>query len=138
VVAFDTARDIAVLRVPGLTAPALRLVPGAQRTNAAVYGHPGGRRLRVAPARVGQRFVAVGTDIYRTSESSRHVYVIGAELLPGDSGAALVNRRGEVIGMAFAIDPARDRIAYAVTDEEIRPVLDAVSPVPVDTRECLV
>jgi S1-C subfamily serine protease len=89
----------------------------------AVYGHPGGGLLKASPARVGEEILAVGTDIYRTGTSKRHVYVLAAALAPGDSGGALVNSHGLIIGMAFAIDPGRSATAYAVTDEEIRPVL---------------
>ena len=34
-----------------------------------------------------------------------------------------MNAPGQVIGMAFAIDPGRSATAYALTDAEIRPVL---------------
>ena len=43
--------------------------------------------------------------------------------------------------MAFAIDPGRDATAYALTDAEIRPVLDPVrdgDSARVDTGRCLV
>ena len=92
----------------------------------AVYGHPGGGPLRAAPARVGEEIVAVGTDIYRTGSSRRNVFVLAASLAPGDSGGALVNTTGEVIGVAFAIDPGNDGTSYAITDEEVRAVLDTV------------
>ena len=53
----------------------------------------------------------MGTDIYRTGTSRRHVYVLAAALAPGDSGGAVVNRKGQIIGMAFAIDPGRNATA---------------------------
>jgi uncharacterized membrane protein required for colicin V production len=123
VIAFDPVRDVAVLDVPALT------------------GHPGGGALQASPARVGAEILAVGTDIYRTGTSRRHVYVLAAALAPGDSGGALVNRSGEIIGMAFAIDPGRNATAYALTDAEIRPVIRQVlerDPTPVATGRCLV
>jgi S1-C subfamily serine protease len=104
----------------------------------AVYGHPGGGALRAAPARVGEEIVAVGTDIYRTGKSRRSVYVLAASLRPGDSGGPLVNRRGEVIGAAFAIDPARSSTSYALTDTEIESALASRQAAPADTGSCLV
>jgi S1-C subfamily serine protease len=138
VVAFDPVRDLAVLSAPELAVPGLTLGSGEVGSVGAVYGHPGGGELRAAPARVGEEIVAVGTDIYRTSESRREVYVLAAVLQPGDSGGALVNVGGEVIGTAFAIDPGREGTSYAVTDEEIRAVLDAVDMRGADTGRCLV
>jgi len=138
VVAFDPVRDLAVLAVGSLDAPPLRLAAGDAGDLGAVYGHPGGGPLEASPARVGEEILAVGTDIYRTSESRRKVFVLAAALEPGDSGGALVDLAGDVIGTAFAIDPGRDGTSYALTDEEVRAVVDAVSAGPVDTGRCLV
>lgn len=139
VVAFDPVRDVAVLAVDDLEAPPLRLASGSKGESGAVYGHPGGGPLEAAPARIGDEIVAVGTNIYRTSSSRRNVFVLASRLAPGDSGGALVNDKGEVMGVAFAIDPGRRSTSYALTDEEIRPVLAASDPVrTVDTGSCLV
>jgi hypothetical protein len=145
VIAFDPVRDIAVLAVPALATvkPAprpLMMATGSKGTVGAVYGHPGGGLLKASPARVGEEILAVGTDIYRTGTSRRHVYVLAAALAPGDSGGAVVDGRGRIIGMAFAIDPGRSSTAYAVTDEEIRPVLRDVlqsDQQTVSTGRCL-
>jgi S1-C subfamily serine protease len=139
VVAFDSVRDVAVLAVADLGAPPLRLAKGSKGESGAVYGHPGGGPLQAAPARIGDEIVAVGTDIYRTSSSRRSVYVLAAKLAPGDSGGALVDTSGDVIGVAFAIDPGRRGTSYALTDEEVRPVLDATNADrTADTGACLV
>jgi len=138
VVAFDPVRDLAVLDVPTLAAPGLDLAQGEVGDVGAVYGHPGGGTLRAAPARVGRVILAVGTDIYRTGESSRRVLVLAASLAPGDSGGPLVDVDGGVIGVAFAIDPGRDGTSYAITADEVVAVLDAVEPAGVDTGGCLV
>ncbi len=126
VVAFDPDRDIAVLRVSGL-----RLVPlvrGVAKvgTTGAVFGHPNGGPLQESPARVAQDITASGTDIYRTSRTNRDVFVLAARLAPGDSGGAFVDAQGHVDGMAFAIDPSRSTSAYALTRDELDPVLDRV------------
>ena len=61
----------------------------------AVYGHPGGGPLRAAPARIAEEIDARGTDIYRTTATSRDVFVLAAQLAPGDSGAPLVDQAGQ-------------------------------------------
>jgi S1-C subfamily serine protease len=140
VIVFDPVRDLAVLSVPGLQAAPLPMADGFKGDAGAVYGYPGGGRLTASPAKVGEEILAVGTDIYRTRPSRRHVYVLAALLAPGDSGGPFVDTRGDVIGVAFAIDPGRTATGYALTDAEVRPVLaeaqgrhDAV-----DTGSCLV
>jgi hypothetical protein len=139
VVEFDPVRDLAVLSVPRLGAAALTMTKGTEGEEGAVYGHPGGGTLQAAPARIGEEIVAVGTNIYRTSTSRRHVFVLASTLAPGDSGGALVNRRGAVMGVAFAIDPGRRGTSYALTDEEVRPALaQAASGTLADTGSCLV
>lgn len=138
VVAFDPARDLAVLSVPGLAAPPLQIDTGAAGDRGAVYGHPGGDAVRAAPALIGEEITAVGTDIYRTAQSRRQVFVIAADLHPGDSGGPLVDGTGEVVGVAFAIDPGAPGTAYALTDAEVRPVLGSAGEVPVATGGCLV
>ena len=86
-----------------------------------------------------EEIVAVGTTIYRTAQSRRHVFVLAAALAPGDSGGALVNESGAVVGVAFAIDPGRRGTSYALTTEEVRPAL-AIGALrkPADTGSCLV
>ena len=141
VIAFDPVRDVAVLSVPELTAAPLAIVNGAVGDVGAVYGHPGGGALQAAPARVGDEILAQGTDIYRTGKSFRHVYVLASQLAPGDSGGELVDLNGNVIGMAFAIDPGRSATAYALTDAEVRAVLGGAqrsARTRVDTGGCLV
>jgi S1-C subfamily serine protease len=141
VIAFDPFRDLAVLSAPGLEAPPLPLASGEEGATGAVYGYPGGGPLRAAPARIGREIVAIGTDISRTRESRREVYVLAAALEPGDSGGAFVDTAGAVIGVAFAIDPGRAATSYALTDDEVRPVLDAARTgprTPVTTGPCLV
>jgi len=139
VVAFDSVRDLAILSVPRLTARPLALANGKTGEEGAVYGHPGGGPLQAAPARIGEEILAIGTDIYRTSTSRRHVFVLAARLAPGDSGGALVDRTGAVMGVAFAIDPGHSGTSYALTDAEVTPVLArAARNSPADTGSCLV
>lgn len=138
VIAFDPRRDLAVIRVPDLRLAPLILRHAEVGEEGAVFGHPGGGDLRVAPARVAEEIVAVGTDIYRTGDTRRNVLVLAARLAPGDSGGPLVDRDGRVLGVAFAIDPAQRATSYALTDDEVRPVLAQVGREPVDTGGCLV
>lgn len=136
VVVFDPARDLAVLRVPGLGQAPLSVGDGGVGDRGAVMGHPGGQeQLRIAPAAIRQQVEAVGRDLYDSRSTRRDVFILAAALRPGDSGAALVNRSGQVMGVAFAIAPDQPGTAYAVTNKELNAVLgasraNAVSPGP--------
>ncbi|HMF84474.1 MAG TPA: MarP family serine protease [Acidimicrobiia bacterium] len=141
VVAFDPARDLSVLRVRNLRLFALPFADGGVGTSGAVFGHPGGGPLRIAPARIAETVNAAGTDIYRTGRTTRRVHVLAADLAPGDSGGPLVDQQGRMVGVAFAVDPGQDSTAYALTRSEVDSVLAPVlnnRPAPADTGPCLV
>jgi S1-C subfamily serine protease len=138
VVAFDPDADLAVLSVPAFHAAPLTMLSPHVGVSGAVYGHPHGGPLAVIPARIAQDIVAVGTDIYRTSSSRRHVLVLATTLQPGDSGGALVDRAGAVVGVAFATDPGQAHTGYALTSDQVRTVLATAGSQAVATGPCLV
>ena len=137
VVAFDPRRDLAILRVPGLNRAALPLADTDVGGTGAVFGHPGGGPLRVAPYSVGREVTATGTDIYDQQRTEREVLILAASLAPGDSGAGLVDPQGQVVGVAFAIAPDKPNVAYALDIEELQAVLAGNLSQPVDTGPCL-
>jgi S1-C subfamily serine protease len=68
------------------------------------------------------------------------VFILAANLRPGDSGGALVDNAGKVVGVAFAIAPDRAGTAYALTGAELDGVLQEFNKNPAakaDTRDCL-
>ena len=79
----------------------------------------------------------MGTDIYDRARTERQVLVLGSQLRPGDSGSALIDATGSVVGVAFAIAPDDPNVAYALDTDELLTVLqgDLVTPVP--TGPCL-
>lgn len=137
VVAFDPERDLAVLRVDGLSRPPLQLGDSAAGARGGVFGRPGGAPLRVAPFVVGDEVRAAGSDIYDAHRTERDVLVLASRLRPGDSGAALVDSTGTVVGVAFAIAPDDPNVAYALDTDEVAEVLDGDLATPADTGPCL-
>ena len=135
---FDPARDLAVLRVPGLGQAALEIGSADVGTEGAVFGYPGGQReLEITPARIENKLSAVGRDLYGTSTTRREVFILSASVEPGDSGGALTDADGVVVGVAFAIAPDRPSTAYALTSEELNAVLAVPRGGAVDTGSCL-
>ncbi|CAN5784451.1 MarP family serine protease [soil metagenome] len=137
VVAFDPARDLAIIHVEGLDRPVLPLGAAAEGDRGAVFGHPGGGPLRLAAFEVGQRIDATGADIYDERGVTREVLVLAAALRPGDSGSALVSPDGDVVGVAFAIAPDRPGVAYALSTDELQQVLDGAGTSTVDAGACI-
>lgn len=138
VVVFDPNKDLAVLRVDGLSVAPLEIASSHIGDNGAVFGHPGGQvELAVAPARIAQRVQALGRNLYETQLTRRDVLVLASRLLPGDSGGALVNTGGSVIGVAFAIAPDDPNTAYALNSTELRSILDQRRAGVVDTGPCI-
>ena len=138
VVVFDPNRDLAVLRVPGLDRVALPVADGGEGDEGAVYGHPRGQdALSIIPARIEDKVSAQGRDLYGDKAIRRQILVLAASLAPGDSGGALVDTGGRVVGVAFAVAPDKPATAYALASEELRAVLEVPRGNQVDTRDCI-
>lgn len=138
VVYFDEKRDIALLRVPTYTRPSLPVEKAQIGEEGAVFGHPGGQDpLDIQPAKVSQNVTAEGRDLYNQANITRNVLILSATLRQGDSGGALVDVDGNVIGVAFAIAPDSATTAYALDVSELRAALDTPRRGAVDTGNCL-
>jgi S1-C subfamily serine protease len=138
VVVFDPNRDLAVLRVPNLGRPALPVGDAEVGDEGAVYGHPRGQdELAIIPARVESAVNAQGFDLYGDTRIRREVLILAAALAPGDSGGALVDTGGNVIGVAFAVAPDRPATAFALDSSELRTVLDQPRNDAVNTGPCV-
>ncbi len=141
VVAFDPYRDLAILRIPVIHVAPLGISDTAVGDTGGVFGYPEGGNEAEAPARVAERINAEGTDIYHQSPTQRDVLVLAAKLVPGNSGGPLVNLRGQVVGIAFAIDPGASSTAYALATDEVNavlhPVLVSGTAAAVNTGSCL-
>lgn len=138
---FDPDTDLAVLRVDGLGMPALPIATrdAAVGEGAAVLGYPGGGSLVATPAAVLDEREAAGRDIWGGSIARREVYVLQAAVRPGDSGGPFVDQSGTVLGLVFARSNAADDVGYALTSDELRPVLASAPTLTVEvgTGRCV-
>ena len=119
VVAFDAERDLAAVRAVDLDVPPLNTEDATVDSIVAAFGHPAGGELRVAPARVADVLRASGRDLYDQADTVREVLVLAVSLRLGDSGAPIVDDRGSVLGVAFAVAPDGESTAYALTTAEV-------------------
>jgi uncharacterized membrane protein required for colicin V production len=139
VVLYDPQRDLAVIDVPGLTAPPLPFAPpAAEGTNAIVGGYPLNHPLTRTAARIGRSETAYGPNIYQTSVVNRQIYPIRAQIEPGNSGGPLLSAGGQVYGVVFAASTSTPDTGYALTAAEV--ASDAAAgrseTAPVSTEGC--
>jgi len=138
VTAYDSDRDLALLRVGNLGQAGLPLADAEVRSTAAVFGHPDGEDdLFVSPALIRRQLLANGFDLYADHNTRRDVLVLAASLRPGNSGSAVVDRDGSVVGVAFAISLITDDQAFALTTDELEAVLETNGTTPVGTGKCV-
>ncbi len=117
---FDPISDIAVLRVPGLRAPALRLssVRPAPGTPARVVGFPLDGSRTLAPAQLRGTVTGSGRDIYNRVLVTRTYLVVAASIAPGNSGSPVIVR-GRVVGVIVSKSLGQNLIAYAIPTSSV-------------------
>ncbi|MFB2580355.1 MarP family serine protease [Herbiconiux sp. P15] len=137
-VVFDADRDLAVLAVPGLDAAPLPLgTELAAGDSAVVAGFPENGAYKTIPSRVREVLSAVGSDIYEEGPVTREIYSLRSDVRPGNSGGPLFDAAGQVVGVVFARSTIDAETGYAMTLDEIAPVLAAVgSTEPVASGAC--
>jgi S1-C subfamily serine protease len=103
VIDFDTKDDIAVLRVPGLHAPALRLAANPKSgTAAAILGYPLDGSFDTEPGRIGQTQTFSTEDAYGNGPILRSITPLRGRVRPGNSGGPMVDASGQVVATVFA------------------------------------
>ncbi|UGT40160.1 MarP family serine protease [Nocardia yamanashiensis] len=141
VVLFDPSKDIAILAVPGLTAPVIPLAPqpASSGESSIVLGYPGGGRYTASASRVRETLDLKGPNIYRDGEVQREVYTIRGQVRAGNSGGPLVDTDGNILGVVFGAAVTDDDTGYVLTLDEVRPEVQAAPNVstPVGTGSCV-
>jgi S1-C subfamily serine protease len=121
VVLYDPRRDLAVLRVPGLVAPALTFNFGAHSGDSAVITGftKDEKSLSTELARIRAEQKAEGPDIHHAGLVVRRIYTLSGKVAPGVPGAPLLAIDGTVYGVVFGSDVDNPNAGYALTATEV-------------------
>jgi S1-C subfamily serine protease len=140
VVVYDAEKDLAVLDVPGLSAPALPFADTVAKTgdDAIVLGYPLDGPFDAQSARIRDVGPIRGPDIYDANTVTRDIYTIRGLVRSGNSGGPLLNDSGGVLGVIFAAAADDPQTGFALTDKEAAPVIEAgrTATAAVDTGQC--
>ncbi|BFU41918.1 MarP family serine protease [Krasilnikovia sp. MM14-A1004] len=120
VVVYDPKRDLAVIYVPGLTAPVMPFVQKSAGTgsSAIVLGFPLDGPYNAQSARVREVSRITGPDIYDSGDVTREIYTIRSLVRSGNSGGPLVAPNGRVMGVIFAAAADDRSVGFALTAAE--------------------
>lgn len=124
VVWYNARNDVAVLDVPGLTAPALVFAdrPAQSGADAIVLGYPEDGPFTVTPVRVRNTVNLVGPDIYQSPRTvTREVYTVRGTIRSGNSGGPMLAPDGRVLGLVFgASEDIADDTGFVLTAQQVR------------------
>jgi S1-C subfamily serine protease len=123
---FDQHNDIAILSVPGLTAPALTLETNpptpASGESGAILGYPLDGGFKRRPGRLGDTQVTATQNAYG-DPTVREISSLRGLVQPGNSGGPMIDAAGQVIGTVFAQitnAPKGEPGGFAVPDTVVR------------------
>jgi hypothetical protein len=135
-IAFSAHDDIAVLRVQGLGAPALRLAPDPRPgTSGAILGFPLDGPFDVRPGRMGATRDVISQDAYGQGPVRRKIVALRGAVRPGNSGGPMVDGQGRVLTTVFAATTRGPRGGYGVPNAVVRDALARASHT-VSTGRC--
>jgi S1-C subfamily serine protease len=102
-IAFNPNVDIAILRVPGLSLPSLRLLANPAAGSAgAILGYPEDGPFDALPGRIGTTQQIITDNAYGQGPVSRLLTPLRGLVRPGNSGGPVVNSEGRVLTTVFA------------------------------------
>ena len=123
-VSFDPRNDLAVLRVPGLDAPALTLADDPRSgTSAAILGFPGNGPYDIRAGRVGQTREVITQDAYGQGPVRRSITSLRGAVRSGNSGGPMVDGDGQVVTTVFAATTSGPRGGFGVPNAIAREAL---------------
>ncbi|APT91753.1 membrane protein [Corynebacterium phocae] len=141
VVYYNPDVDIAVLHSPKLGIAPLpwAVEPAESGQEAVVMGYPLSGPFTATPARIRERLIIAGPDIYADGRVERDAYTLRGQIQQGNSGGPMINAQGEVLGVIFGASVDDTDTGYALTANEVLGHVGEYWTLtqPVPTGECV-
>lgn len=141
VVYYNPQVDIALLHSDNLPYVPMKWAEGEgqQGQDAIVMGYPNGGPFKASPARIREKFVVSGPNIYADSRVERESYSLRGSVVQGNSGGPLIDTDGHVLGLVFGADMNEKDTGYALTREEVMSHVGDVTSHrgPIETGACV-
>lgn len=118
-VAFDPVNDLALLRVKEANLTPLPLGDAMDGTIGTLIGWERDPRPNPTPFRIDRPITVEIREVGGTAIVERQSWLLAAEVESGDSGAALVDSDGVVVGVAYATTKRNANVAYATRALEL-------------------
>ncbi|MGZ4389149.1 MAG: trypsin-like peptidase domain-containing protein, partial [Gaiellaceae bacterium] len=135
-VSYDRANDVAVLRVPGLRAPGLRLAAPHPGRAVAILGYPENGPFDAEPGRLGETVaVFAGRKTLGGGSVPRRVTAIAGLVRHGNSGGPAVDGAGAVETTVFAARVG-SKSGYGVPPALVQAALRRARATAVSTGHC--
>lgn len=121
VVYYNPQQDIALLHSADLPFVPMKWAEdeGKQGQDAIVMGYPHGGPFQASPARIREKFVVSGPNIYANARVERESYSLRGSVVQGNSGGPLIDTNGHVLGLVFGADVNEKDTGYALTKQEV-------------------
>jgi hypothetical protein len=137
-VGSDSTRDVALIRADGsLSAKALTFAPEREPevgANVVVLGYPLGLPFTATQGAI----TGLGRDLTIESTDYKGLFQTDAAVNPGNSGGAIIDRKGQVVGIVVAGGEGFEGIGFGVPASGAKSTLDgwAASPSPAPLADC--
>ncbi len=132
---LDKDRDLAVLAVPSLDAPALSLGSSAPGPGALLaWSRSAG--VTYDEVSVTKRLLVTIEDIFVEEIIVRNALEVHGDIDSGDSGGAVLSPTGHVLGIIYAQSRSRDDVGFATDASELKILLRTMPEVPSTTGRC--
>jgi S1-C subfamily serine protease len=128
VVAFDSANDVAIVRVSGVPGKPLPLGTATRGLPAALLGFPENGPYVVTPVRLGGTASVAARDAYGRIQVRRAVVGVRGDVRSGNSGGPVVDEQGRVVATLFAKRAGSSAQGYALSNETVQNALANVGP----------
>jgi len=134
--AFDAVADLALVRVDGAAFVPLPLGDAADDTVGALVGWEDDPRPDPTPFRIDRPVTVRIERVGASDRIERPSWLLAADVETGDSGGALVDADGTVVGIAYAATTRNAGVGYAVRATELQSLIAEGLPASVVVADC--